>query len=137
MRFLSVYVKIRKIRGQLGWFEDKLSGTHTHVHTHFWDWLLPPFYFIILLYFIFRSFLGSHPWRMEVPRLGIKSELQLLAHTTATATPHPSRICNLCHSSRQCWIFNPVSEAREWTCILMDASQIHFHWATTGTLPPF
>ena len=36
-------------------------------------------------------------------------------------------------SSRQCRILNPLSEAREWTCVLMDACQIHFHWATTGT----
>ena len=32
------------------------------------------------------SFLSfSHPWHMEVPRLGVKSELQLPAYTTATA----------------------------------------------------
>ena len=28
------------------------------------------------------------------------------------------------------WIFNPL---RDQTCILVDASQIHFHWATMGT----
>ena len=32
---------------------------------------------------------------MEVPRLGIEWELQLLAYTTATATPDLSCICNL------------------------------------------
>ena len=32
---------------------------------------------------------------MEVPRLGIKLELQLLAYTTATATPDPSHIYKL------------------------------------------
>ena len=40
---------------------------------------------------------------------------------------------SLHHSSQQCWIFNPLSEARDRTYILMDASQIHVHWATTGT----
>ena len=30
-------------------------------------------------------------------------------------------------------ILNPVSKARDQICILMDASQIRFHWATTGT----
>ena len=30
------------------------------------------------------------------------------------------------------WIL-PLHEARDRTCILMDASQIHFHWATTET----
>ena len=28
---------------------------------------------------------------------------------------------------------NPLSEARDWACTLMDASQIRFHRATTGT----
>ena len=32
---------------------------------------------------------------MEVPRLGVKSELQLLAYTTATAVQHLSHICEL------------------------------------------
>ena len=32
---------------------------------------------------------------MEVPRLGVESELQLPASTTATATPDLSRICDL------------------------------------------
>ena len=30
-------------------------------------------------------------------------------------------------------ILNPLSEAGDWTCVLMDASQIRFHWAMTGT----
>ena len=38
---------------------------------------------------------GLHLRHMEVPRLGIKSELQLPAYTTATATRDPSHICNL------------------------------------------
>ena len=42
-------------------------------------------------------------------------------------------ICDLHHSSQQCQILNPLSEARDWNCILMDASQIHFHWAMMGT----
>ena len=38
----------------------------------------------------------------------------------------PSHVCNLHHSSQQHQILNPLSEARNQTCILMDASQIHF-----------
>ena len=30
-------------------------------------------------------------------------------------------------------ILNPLSEARDWTCVLTGASQIRFCWATTGT----
>ena len=34
---------------------------------------------------------------MEVPRLGVESELQLLAHATATAVWDPSHVCDLHH----------------------------------------
>ena len=33
----------------------------------------------------FLLFLGVHPQHMEVPRLGLELDLQLLAYTTATA----------------------------------------------------
>ena len=55
----------------------------------------------ILFYFIFFVFLGPHPQRMEVPRLGVKSEPLLPAYTRATATPDLSCVCNLHHSSGQ------------------------------------
>ena len=58
---------------------------------------------------------------MEVPRLGIESELQLPAYTTATAMQDPIPACDLHHSSQQHWTFNPLSEARDGTRILMDA----------------
>ena len=61
---------------------------------------------------------------MEVPRLGVEPELQLPA--TATATPDPSHVCDPHHSSWQHSIFNPLIEARDRTCVLMDASQIRF-----------
>ena len=51
-------------------------------------------------------------------------ELQLLAYTTATATPDPSRVYNLQQGSRQHWILNPLSKARDRTGIFMDASQV-------------
>ena len=63
---------------------------------------------------------------MEVPRLGVESELQLPVYTTATETPDLSCICDLSHSSQQCWIPNPLSEVRDQTHILMDTSGIHF-----------
>ena len=55
-----------------------------------------------------------------------------LHHSTATATPDLTLVCNLHCSSRQHQILNPLSKARDWTYILMDASQIHFRWATMG-----
>ena len=46
-----------------------------------------------------KFFLELNSWHMEVPRLGVKSELQLLAY--ATATLDLSLVCNLHRSSRQ------------------------------------
>ena len=70
---------------------------------------------------------------MEVSRLGVRSELQLPAYTAATATLDPSCVRSLHHSSRQYQMLNSQSEARDQTCVLMDASQIHYRRATPGT----
>ena len=48
--------------------------------------------------FFFFCFLGPYPQHMDVPRLVVKTELQLLAYTTAKATQDPNRIFNLHHS---------------------------------------
>ena len=45
------------------------------------------------LYLLFFSFLGPHLQHMQVPRLGVELELQLLAYTIGTTMPDP--ICNL------------------------------------------
>ena len=87
----------------------------------------------LLSLFCFLVFLGPHPRLMEVTRLGVELKLQLPAYRTTTATRDPSCLCDLHHSSRQCWILNPLSKARDQTWVLRDASQICFHWATTGT----
>ena len=64
--------------------------------------------YIHLFIYLFRAASVAY----EVPRLGVTSELQLLAYTTATATPNPSRI------------LNPLSEARDRTSNLMAPSWI-------------
>ena len=87
--------------------------------------------FSIIYLFIYFVFLRLLPWHMEVPRLGVKLERQLLA--IAVAMPDQSHVCDLHHSSRQHWILNSLTEARDQTCVLTDASQIRFHCATTGT----
>ena len=66
--------------------------------------------FFFLVCFLF-CFLELHLRHMEVPRLGVESELQLLSY--ATATQDPSRICNLHHSSQQLQILNPLSKAKD------------------------
>ena len=80
-----------------------------------------------LFVFWFFIFLGPHLQHMEVPRLGVKSELQLLACATATAMPDPTCVWDLHHSSWQRWILNPPNEARDETCVLMDTSRVHYH----------
>ena len=79
-----------------------------------------------MCYFLsfFFLFLGPHPQHMGAPRLGVESELQLPAYTTATATQDPSRVCKLHHSSWQHWILNPLREARDGTHILMNTSWV-------------
>ena len=72
--------------------------------------------------FVCFCFLGLHPWHREV--LGVDLEPQLPAFPAATATQEPSRICHLHHRSQQYWILNPLSEARDRTCILMVASWV-------------
>ena len=67
----------------------------------------------LFFFFLFFVFLGLHPWHMEVPRLGVELELQLLAYTIATAMWDPSFIFNLHHSSWQLQILNPLSGARD------------------------
>ena len=76
--------------------------------------------------FVCFCFLELHLQHMEVPRLGIKLELQLPAYTTATATWNPSHVCKLRHSSQQHQILNLLSEARDQTHILLEISQVHF-----------
>ena len=70
--------------------------------------------------FILLYFFRTTPVAYEVPRLEIELELQLLAYTTATATPDLSCVYNLHHSSRQCQMLNPLNEARVQTHILTD-----------------
>ena len=43
----------------------------------------------------FFVFLWPHPQYLEVPGLGVESELHLLAYATATGTPDPSHIRDL------------------------------------------
>ena len=52
---------------------------------------------------------------MEVPRLGVESELHLPAYATATATPDQSHVCDLHHSSCQLQLPKPLSEAWDRT----------------------
>ena len=88
--------------------------------THMLDFFL----FFLSSFFVF--FQGPYLQYVEVPRLGVESELQPPANTTATATPDLSHVCDLHPSSHQRHILNLLSEARDQTHSLMDISWIHF-----------
>ena len=83
-----------------------------------------PWFFVFVFVFGHSVFLGLYLQHSEVPRLGVQSELYLPAYARATATWDPSSICDLYHSSWQRQILNPLSEARDETCILTDASPV-------------
>ena len=72
------------------------------------------FWFGFLFYFYFLKFFclfRAAPVAYEVPRLGVKLELPLLAY-----------------QSEPCQILNPLGGARDRTRILMDTSWVHSHW---------
>ena len=59
---------------------------------------------------------------LEGHRLGVESELQLQAYTTAKAIPNLGHIYDLHWSLQQCQIFNSPSKARDATHILTDTT---------------
>ena len=59
--------------------------------------LVLSFFLSLFLSFSISFFLCL--WHMEFPRLGVESELKLLAYARATATLDPSLICDLQYSS--------------------------------------
>ena len=73
---------------------------------------------------------------MEVPRLGVELQLQLVGYATGTAMLDLSHICHLHYSSWQRWMLNPLSKARNYTRNLLVPSWICFRCATTGILNP-
>ena len=62
--------------------------------------------------FIF-FFLWPHLQHMEIPRLGVRSELPVPAYTSAAAMWDLSCVFDLHHSSQQCWVLNPLSRTRD------------------------
>ena len=70
------------------------------------SWLVQVLGFVFFFFFLSFFFQGLHPRRMD-SRLGVESELQPPAYTTATTPPDLSRVCDLHHSSWQLWIPQP------------------------------
>ena len=54
-------------------------------------------------------------------------------HRSHSAPQDPSRVCDLHHSSRQCWILNSLSETRDRTCVPVDTGWVLNPPNHTGT----
>ena len=89
--------------------------------------------FCKMLSFFFFLLFGAAPSAYGGSHARGQLELQPPAYITAIATWDPSHICDLYHSSWQCQILNPLSEARHRTCNLMVPRQILFRCATVET----
>ena len=121
------YVNIHYYINVLEYAYQTLSYVKNHHKNFKIEILIPLKICNNIFFFFFLVFLGVHLWHMEVTRLGVKSELQLPAYTTAKTMQDPSCICNLHHSSRQHQILYPLRDARDRTHVFMDTNWVRYH----------
>ena len=95
------------------------------------------FIFYFILFFVFskaaptaygssqaRGLIGAVVTGLRHSHSKAGSDLHLQPTPQLTATPDPSCICDLYHSSRPRQILNSLSKARDQTRILMDTSRV-------------
>ena len=109
--------QIRKPLKETNWYRKWLNMTaikYCDYHVvagnlkwNFWG------FFVFFFFGLFRATLPAAYGGSQAAQIWASSA----TYTTLTATQ----------------LLNLLSEARDQTCILMDTSQICFHWATTGT----
>ena len=87
------------------------------------------FLFVCFVFLLFRAALAA--CENSLARGWSRAVAAGLQHTTTIQDL--SHVCDLHHSSQQCRILNPLSKARDQVFVLMDTSQICYHWARTGT----
>ena len=96
-------------------------------------------FFIFFIFFNFFYFFLFFLLFRTTPAAYGGSQARCLTGATASGLCYshsmqdPSHVCNLHYSSRQRWILNPLSEARNRTCDLIVPSRIRFCCAMTGT----
>ena len=117
-KLYPIFLDHKKASLLLNISEGSLAMTVIHSHLLVYPPYLPSAGWFFVWFFFFSVFLERHLWHMEVPRIGVESELQPTAYTTAITMGDPSCICNLHRSSWQCRILNPLSEARDQNCVL-------------------
>ena len=111
---LVAYVSFQA-RGLIGAVATGLHYSHSNVESYiFKKYIYSFYYYYCYYYFLFRA----------APMVygSFQARYWIIAATTS-----------LLHSSWQQWIPDPLSKARDWTHIIMDTSQVHFHYATMGT----
>ena len=135
----------RVFMSELGWGEMKALPSKNATNSHYYSklsflsvnafqipqalkWLSTLCFFLLLL-LLFRAALKAYG--RSQARCWIRAAAAGLHHSTATRDL--SHIWDLHHRSQQCQILNPLSEAMDWTCMLMDTSQVCYCWATTWT----
>ena len=75
------------------------------------------------LFLVFLPFLGPLLLHMEFPGQGSNQSLTSSLHQSHS-NAGSSHFCKLHHSSQQCPILNPLSKARDQTCVFMDPSLV-------------
>ena len=96
---------------------NKLRGYLEHCFSFF------PFFFFL----VFRALPKAYGSSQARGRIGAVPAS--LHHSLSNARSKPC----LWPTPQLTAILDPLSEARDWNHILMDTSQDHYHWATTGT----
>ena len=90
--------------------------------SYFFSDLQHSHFYLFLIYYFF-SFYGCTHSIWKIPGQGSNWSWSCQP-IIATATPDPSHVCDLHHSSYQCRILNPPSKVRDQTRVLMDTSRI-------------
>ena len=81
----------------------------------------------VVISFFFSFYLLGHAQHVEVSRLGVKVGATAAGLHHRHSNAKTNLVCDLYHSSRQHWILNPLSKARDPTHVLMDTNLVHYH----------
>ena len=90
---------------------------------------LSPFLLLLLFFFFF---LGTHIQHMEFLGYGLNGTCKWWNMSQPQPISDLSHIYDLCCSSRQRRILNPLSEVKNWICILMDTRQFLYPLSHDG-----
>ena len=110
--FLEIILLFRKLLSPVVVFSDILAYCHFRIVTLKFD----------LLFFFPHFRAESAAYGSSQARDWIRAAAAGLHHSTMMQDL--SHICDLHHNSQQCQILNPLSKARDQTCILKDTSWI-------------